>query len=80
MNNKRKMKKKKKKEIRPRVFNIMSEAVGERSTKHSYLQPWVDREAAHHGVHAGDILAVVDFFKHDLLSIIPERYKTESYT
>lgn len=43
----------------------------------THLQPWVDAEAAHHGIHAGHVLAASDFLEHHLLSIIPKGQKTE---
>ena len=38
-----------------------------------YLQSRIDGETSHHGIHAGNILTAVDFFKHHFLSVIPER-------
>lgn len=36
-----------------------------------YLQSGVDREASSCWVHTGDILAVMDFFQNQPLSVIP---------
>lgn len=44
---------------------------------YTHLQPRVDCEAAHHGIHAGHVLTVADFLEHHFMSIVPRGQKIE---